>query len=44
MILNISNLSKTYGSNIIYDKFNIKFETEKINCILGNQVVEKVPY
>lgn len=35
MILNISNLSKTYGSNIIYDKFNIEFEAEKINCILG---------
>lgn len=31
----IKNLSKTYGKNKIFDNFNIEFEDDKVNCIVG---------
>lgn len=31
----IENINIAYENNIIYEKFNIKFEDNKINCIIG---------
>lgn len=31
----IRNLTKTYGNDKIFNKFNIEFEDNKVNCIVG---------
>ncbi|MGM9934153.1 MAG: ABC transporter ATP-binding protein [Clostridium sp.] len=35
MKIYIKNLNKTYGKNKIFDNFNIEFDDEKVNCIVG---------
>ena len=34
-MIQISNLTKTYGKQTVYENFNISFEEGKITCILG---------
>ena len=33
--LKIKNLCKSFGENRIYENFNIEFESDKVNCIIG---------
>ena len=35
MKIYIKNLNKTYGKDKIFDNFNIEFDDEKVNCIVG---------
>ncbi|MDD6796627.1 MAG: ABC transporter ATP-binding protein [Clostridiaceae bacterium] len=35
MKIKIKNLCKTFDQKVIYDKFNLELESEKINCIIG---------
>lgn len=35
MKISIKNLTKTYGKNKIFDNFNIEFEDNEVNCIVG---------
>lgn len=44
MNISIKNLNKSYGTEKIFENFNIDFYDDKINCIIGNLGVERVLY
>ena len=40
----INNINFKYGSNEIYNNFNIEFQQGKVNCIIENLDVAKQLY